>query len=71
MSTLHLVIPALEAVHKAWISRAEKPKYAAFTAALEAGIAKITTYYNKTELTDAYIVAMCTYPELLICELLY
>jgi len=27
-STLHLAIPALETLHKAWSSRAERPKYA-------------------------------------------
>jgi len=57
-STLHLGIPALEALHKAWSSRAGRPKYERFAPALDAACVKIDDYYEKTTLTPAYIVAM-------------
>lgn len=58
MSTLHRAIPALEALHKAWSSRAERVKYKRFAPALEAGCAKIDEYYEKTTESPAYIMAM-------------
>jgi hypothetical protein len=58
-STLHLAIPALETLHKAWSSRAEKLKYAHFGPALKAAAAKLDEYYKKTTDSPAYIMAMC------------
>jgi hypothetical protein len=58
--TLHLAIPILEALHKAWSSRAERLKYDRFVPALEAACAKIDDYYEKTTATPAYIIAMST-----------
>ncbi|GBE78338.1 hypothetical protein SCP_0112230 [Sparassis crispa] len=40
---LHLALPALEALHKAWSNRVEQEKYTPFAKALKAGIAKIIT----------------------------
>jgi hypothetical protein len=57
-STLHLAIPALEALHRAWSSRAERPKYARFSLALKAAYTKIDEYYEKTTESPAYILAM-------------
>ena len=57
--TLHLAIPALEALHKAWSTRLEREKYAEFTDALTAGIKKITEYYDKTAESPTYTFAMC------------
>jgi hypothetical protein len=58
VSTLHLAIPALEALHRAWSSRAERPKYERFFPALEAAYQKIDVYYEKTTKSPAYILAM-------------
>jgi hypothetical protein len=57
---LHLALPALEALHKAWTVRATKPRYSRFAAALTAGTDKIAEYYEKTEDSDAFIMAMGT-----------
>jgi hypothetical protein len=57
-STLHLAIPALETLHKAWSSRAEKPKYARFSHALKTAAAKLDEYYEKTTDSLAYVIAM-------------
>jgi hypothetical protein len=59
-STLHLAIPALEALHRAWFSRAERPKYERFAPALKAAYMKIDEYYEKTTESPAYILAMST-----------
>jgi hypothetical protein len=60
VSTLHLAIPALEALHKAWLSRASRPKYAPFARALYAACDKIDKYHKKTADSPAYIMAMRT-----------
>ena len=58
VSTLHLSIPALEALHRAWSSRAARPKYARFATALNAACDKIDGYYEKTTNSSAYIMTM-------------
>jgi len=58
-TTLHLAIPALEMLHRAWSSRAERPKYARFAPALNAAAQKLDEYYEKTTDSPAYIMAMC------------
>jgi hypothetical protein len=57
-TTLHLVVPALETLYKAWSSRARRLKYARFELALDAAANKIDEYYEKTTKTPAYIMAM-------------
>ena len=59
--SLHLAIPALEALHKAWKSRLTKPKYALFQVPLQTAVDKIAQYYEKTSDSDAYIMAMREY----------
>ncbi|KAF8219919.1 hypothetical protein L208DRAFT_1336728, partial [Tricholoma matsutake] len=59
-STLHLALPALEALHKSWTKRAERIKYFDFVPALNAGLAKIAEYYDCTADSDAYTFAMCS-----------
>jgi hypothetical protein len=56
--TLHHALPALEALHKAWDARSQKAKYANFKTALEAGTAKIESYYNKTSASLVYTMPM-------------
>jgi hypothetical protein len=57
-TTLHLAIPALETLHKAWSSRAGRAKYARFAPALNAAASKIDEYYEKTTESPAYVMAM-------------
>jgi hypothetical protein len=59
-TTLHLAIPALETLHRAWSSRAARPKYARFAPALNAAAQKLDEYYEKTTESPAYIMAMCS-----------
>ena len=61
-STLHLAIPALETLHKAWSSRSERMKYRYFAPALKAAANKLDEYYEKTTDSPAYIMAMCSFP---------
>jgi hypothetical protein len=61
-STLHLAIPALETLHKAWSSRSERVKYQYFAPALRAAANKLDEYYEKTTDSPAYIMAMCSFP---------
>ncbi|KAL0565923.1 hypothetical protein V5O48_016097 [Marasmius crinis-equi] len=61
--SLHVGLPALEGLHKAWSSRIERPKYIRFTEALQAGINKVSDYYNKTDISDAYTMAILLHPE--------
>jgi hypothetical protein len=57
-STLHLAIPALETLHKAWSSRTERVKYSCFAPALKAAAEKLDEYYEKTTDSPAYIMSM-------------
>lgn len=56
--TLHLGLPALEALHKAWSSRATRPKYADFERAIDKGLLKVSEYYDKTASSDVYTLTM-------------
>ncbi|KAJ7760272.1 hypothetical protein DFH07DRAFT_771902 [Mycena maculata] len=57
-STLHLAIPALEKLHAQWKLASEDAKYEAYWPALEAAMAKVDEYYQKTSNSDAYLLAM-------------
>ncbi|KAI0273134.1 hypothetical protein BGY98DRAFT_936386 [Russula aff. rugulosa BPL654] len=57
-STLHLGIPALEALHKAWSSCVDRPEFEPFAPALCAAYEKINEYYEKTTESPAYFVRM-------------
>lgn len=61
-ATLHLALPALEALHKAWTTRLSREKYSDFFPALQAGLRKIEEYYNRTAECDIYTFAMCCVP---------
>jgi hypothetical protein len=62
VSTLHLAIPALEALYKAWSSRADRPKYQPFAPAIHAASTKIDKYYERTTESPAYIMSMSMKP---------
>ena len=55
---LHLAIPALEALYKAWSSRAEWSKYRWAAPALHAACQKIDQYYEKTMESPTYVMSM-------------
>ncbi|KAJ2923537.1 hypothetical protein H1R20_g13556, partial [Candolleomyces eurysporus] len=56
--SLYNGLPVLERLHKAWTSCSKKEKYKRYRPALEAGLAKIEDYYNKTSYSHAYTMAM-------------
>lgn len=56
---LHLALPALEALHKAWSTWLTREKYSKFRPALEAGLLKIGEYYDWTSDSNMYTFAMC------------
>jgi hypothetical protein len=56
--SLHIAIPALEALHSAWSKRIEREKYSEFLDAIQAGIDKLNKYYERTEDSTAYIMSM-------------
>ena len=60
-TTLHLAIPALEMLHRAWSSRAKRSKYTHFAPALRAAAQKLDEYYEKTTDSPAFIMAMCAF----------
>jgi hypothetical protein len=59
--SLFNAIPAIETLHAAWSSRAEKNKYHAFKPALDAATTKLNGYYQKTAESDAHILVMCSF----------
>ncbi|KAJ7131124.1 ribonuclease H-like domain-containing protein, partial [Mycena epipterygia] len=61
-STLHLALPALEALHAGWTQSAEDPKYSHFKDALEQASEKVDEYYQKTSNSNAYMFAMVLDP---------
>jgi hypothetical protein len=60
-TTLHLAIPALETLYKAWSSRAARVKYERFAPALKAAAQKLDGYYEKTTESKSYIMTMCSF----------
>lgn len=52
-------IPALETLHRAWSSHAERSKYTWFATSLQAAAAKVDEYYEKTTQSPAYVMAVC------------
>jgi len=57
--SLHLALPALEVLHKAWTQHSEDLKYFEFENALEEGINKVLEYYSKTSNLNAFHMALC------------
>jgi hypothetical protein len=56
--TLHNALPAIEKMYSAWQKALEKPRYDIFKPALEAAMAKLDEYYQRTAESDAHIIAM-------------
>jgi hypothetical protein len=57
--SLHLALPALEALHSAWTDYSKNPKFRDFVGPLKAGIEKIEEYYDKTSNSNAFNFSMC------------
>lgn len=66
-TTLHLAIPALESLYRAWSTRVTSEKYAFFKVPLKAAAEKVNEYYEKTETTDAYTLAMSRFLHFQFC----
>jgi len=66
--TLFNAIPAIETLHAAWSSRANKYKYGAFKNALDAAATKLNGYYEKTAESDAHILAMRAYTTIQVIQ---
>ena len=47
-------------MYSAWQKASEKPRYSNFKPALEAAMAKLDEYYQRTAESDAHIIAMGT-----------
>jgi len=45
-------------MYTAWQKASEKPRYSVFKPALEAAMAKLDEYYQRTAASDAHIIAM-------------
>ena len=56
--TLHNALPEIEKMYSAWQKASEKPRYKIFKPALEAAMAKLDEYYQRTAKSDAHIIAM-------------
>ena len=56
--TLHNALPTLEKLHAAWMEASHKTRYSHFVPALEVGMAKLDTYYQRSADSDAHIMAM-------------
>ena len=56
--TLQNALPALERMYAAWEKSSSKPRYACFVTALDAGMAKLDDYYQRSTASDAHIMAM-------------
>ena len=57
--SLHLALPALEALHSSWTDHSKNPKFRDFVGSLKAGIEKIKEYYDKTSTSNAFNFSMC------------
>ena len=60
-SVLHATLPALEGLHKVWTTQMDSTKYFDFTDGLQAGLDKVSKYYEQTATSNAHIMAMCTF----------
>ncbi|KIK79039.1 hypothetical protein PAXRUDRAFT_16538 [Paxillus rubicundulus Ve08.2h10] len=60
--TIHLALPALEALHNVWDLHAIQSKYSVFSTGLKKGAEKISEYYEQTADSDAYTMVMLLDP---------
>jgi len=58
-TTVHIALPAIEALHKAWSTRLMREKYQVLVPAMAAGLDKIEECYDRNSDADVYTFAMC------------
>ena len=68
--TLHNALPTLEKLHAAWQKASDKRRYSCFVRALEAGMAKLDTYYRCSAESDAHIMVMGKLLQVIILAML-
>jgi hypothetical protein len=56
--TLQLALPAIEQLYISWEKASSKSQYNSFVPVLNAGMAKLNTYYECSAESDAHIMAM-------------
>ena len=56
--SLQNALPALERMYAAWEKASSKSCYVFFVPALEAGMAKLDQYYQRSAASDTHIMAM-------------
>ncbi|KAF7325529.1 putative AC transposase [Mycena kentingensis (nom. inval.)] len=61
--TLHLVIPALERMHRQWSKLQDNPDYSELVEPMQAAVNVAADYYDRTSRCDAYTWAMALDPE--------
>ena len=59
--SLHNALPALEKLYAVWEKASGKSRYLSFVPALNAGMAKLNQYYERSAESDAHILAMGTF----------
>jgi hypothetical protein len=61
--SLHWALLAIETLYAAWGNARKKEQYKPFFPALDAAMAKLNEYYERTATSDAHIIAMsvCIY----------
>jgi hypothetical protein len=68
--TLQFALPAIEQLYASWEKASSKSRYDSFVLALNAGMAKLNTYYERSAESDAHIMAMgnvCTSSLFAVC----
>lgn len=69
---MHSAIPALESLDHGWETQAKKPPWVEFEPVLNAGITKISEYYDKITDSDTYIFCMCTFIQAVyLCSIIH
>ena len=58
--TLHNMLPVIKKLYGTWQKASEKPCYSLFKPALQAAMAKLDEYYQRTAISDAHIITMGT-----------
>ena len=66
MPTLQNALPAIEKLYTSWEKASTKSRYQSFVPALNAGMTKLNTYYERSAESDAHIMAMGAYISILV-----
>ena len=57
--TLAYVLPALKKLFQQWTKHRQRDDYKRYYKALDAGLAVVEEYYERTEDSDTFIMGMC------------